>query len=115
MLADNLRVQFLKDVIIPLCEQYGRDTRAGWRVFQAAYETHRIEYGSFALVSNREERMLERVSYMMVTFFRWLYEESKLRVELRAQQADPLAGIPYPQRGSPRDSVLRTRVGSDRR
>ena len=115
MLADNLRVQFVVDVILPLCERYGRDTRAGWRVFQAAYETHRAEYGSFALVPDREERMLERVSYMMMTFFRWLYEESETLVELRAQQADPPAGIRYLQRGSPRDSALRTRVGSDRR
>jgi len=68
-------VQFVEDVIIPLCAKYGKDPREGWHVFQAAYEEHRQQHGSFALRENRNERMLERISYMMVEFFRWLYTD----------------------------------------
>jgi len=73
--ADHLRVQFVEDVIIPLCAKYGKDSREGWHVFQAAYEAHRQQHGSFALLENRNERMLERISYMMMEFFRWLYTD----------------------------------------
>lgn len=115
MLADNLRVQFVEDVIIPLCEKYDREPRAGWQVFQAAYESHRAASGSFALIPDREERMRERVSYMMVTFFRWLYEESGLWGELRALRTASPASICYGPAGSPRDPALRTHARSGRR
>lgn len=78
MFADKLRMQFVEDVIIPLCEKYGKDSREGWLVFQAAYEVHQKQHGSFALVENREKRMLERVRYMMTEFFQWLYADPEL-------------------------------------
>jgi hypothetical protein len=89
MFADTLRVQFVEDVILPLCEKYSRDAREGWQVFQAAYETHRAQHGSLALVPDREARMQERVGFMMIAFFQWLYGESRTPAELRGQ----LAGV----------------------
>lgn len=86
MFADTLRVQFVEDVILPLCEKYDRDTREGWQVFQAAYEAHRTLHGSLALVPDREARMQESVSFMMLAFFQWLYGESGTPAEIRAQQ-----------------------------
>jgi len=71
--ADDLRIQFFEDVILPLCQKYGKEDREGWYVFQAAYEAHRQQHGSFSLVENRDERMLERLGYMMTEFFKWLY------------------------------------------
>ncbi len=75
MFADDLRIQFVKDVIIPLCEKYGKPSRKGWLIYQAAYYQHRKQHGSFAGVWNRNERMLERISYMMVEFFKWFYTD----------------------------------------
>ena len=92
MFADTLRVQFVEDVILPLCEKYGKDTREGWQVFQAAYETHRAQHGSLALVPDREARMQERVGVMMLAFFQWLYGESETPAEIRGQQAGASAG-----------------------
>jgi len=65
----------VEDVILPLCKKYGKDPRKGFYVFQAAYEAHRKQHGSFAFIENRNERMLERICYMMAEFFKWLYKE----------------------------------------
>ena len=92
MFADTLRVQFVEDVILPLCEKYDREAREGWQVFQAAYETHRAQHGSLALAPDREARMQERVGVMMLAFFQWLYGASGTPEEIRAQQAGTHAG-----------------------
>ena len=86
MFADDLRVQFVADVIIPLCEKYNKPSREGWRIYQAAYYQHRQEHGSLARVPNRNECMLERVSFMMQAFFQWLYQDSEGISVLRQQQ-----------------------------
>jgi len=84
--ADDLRIQFVDDVIIPLCKQYGKDPHEGWDVFQAAYQAHRQQHGSFARIPDRDKRMLERISYMMVEFFKWLYANSASPPSPSAQQ-----------------------------
>ena len=76
MFADELRIRFLTDVIMPLCDQYGKEDREGWRVYNASYYEHRQQQGSLALCPDREARMEERVGYMMVQFFKWLHADS---------------------------------------
>ena len=79
MSVDALRAQFLTDVIMPLCDQYSRDAREGWHAYNAAYYEHRRQHGSLALCPDREARMEERIGFMMVQFFKWLYDDSALR------------------------------------
>ena len=94
MFADDLRTQFVNDVIIPLCEKYGKPAREGWLIYQDAYYQHRKKHGSFASVPNRDERMLERISYMMAEFFKWVYTDPELLPDfLSLQNTQDL--IPY--------------------
>ena len=86
MFADNVRDQFVPDVIVPLCEKYNKREHEGYQVFNDAYTEHRKRHGSFAHVENREQRMRERVAFMMVTFFEWLYADQDEGVENRPSQ-----------------------------
>ena len=74
MRPDELRVDFVTNVLIPLCEQEGKSARTGYHVYEAAYREHRAQNGSLALSGDRQKRMMERVDYMMMRFYQWLYE-----------------------------------------
>ena len=86
MTADELRYEFVEEVIFPLCQKYGKSEHEGYHVFSEAYVEHRDAHGSFAYVEDREERMKERVGFMMVRFFEWLYSNQGKGGQSRARQ-----------------------------
>jgi len=92
MFADELRIQFLTDVILPLCNRYGRDAREGWRMYNAAYYEHRRQHGSLARCPDREARMEERVGYMMGQFFKWLYADQPVLPNEPSQSVECSSG-----------------------